>query len=78
MPSPPPLPLDALQRALGVPVTGELDAATRAAVRAFQRGHGSLMITGRLDPRTIEALRALPGLAPAPAPAEGPQNGAGP
>lgn len=36
-----------------------LSPSERAAVRAFQAGHGSLMVTGRLDPRTRAALRFM-------------------
>jgi hypothetical protein len=54
-----------IQRALGVPATGRYDAATRAAVRAFQRRSG-LTVDGIVGPKTRRALRALaPAVAPA-------------
>lgn len=47
--------VSAVQRALGVRVTGVYDARTRRAVRAFQRRHG-LEVDGVVGPRTLAAL----------------------
>jgi hypothetical protein len=44
-----------VQQKLGVPVTGENDAATRQAVVAFQRAHG-LSVDGVIGPQTLGAL----------------------
>jgi hypothetical protein len=54
--------VSAVQRALGVLVTGRYDSATRRAVLAFQRSHG-LIVDGIVGPQTRAAL----GLASAPA-----------
>jgi hypothetical protein len=45
----------AVQRALGVRVTGVYDTRTRRAVRAFQRQNG-LMVDGIVGPQTLGAL----------------------
>src|SRR3954468_22052927 len=49
------VPVSAVQRALGVRVTGVYDARTRRAVRAFQRRHG-LQVDGVVGRRTLAAL----------------------
>lgn len=48
-----------VQAKLGVPVTGENDAATHAAVLAFQRSHG-LAADGVIGPQTLGALVITP------------------
>jgi hypothetical protein len=48
-------PVSAVQRALGVRVTGVYDARTRRAVRAFQRRHG-LEVDGIVGRKTLAAL----------------------
>ena len=48
-----------VQAKLGVPVTGENDAATRAAVTAFQRAH-RLHVDGAVGPETLGALGIVP------------------
>jgi peptidoglycan hydrolase-like protein with peptidoglycan-binding domain len=52
----------AVQRALAVAVTGRYDAATRAAVRDFQRRAG-LVVDGIVGPQTRRALGAWSGAA---------------
>lgn len=47
--------VSALQAKLGVPVTGTFDAATDAAVRAFQRAH-ALVDDGKVGANTRAAL----------------------
>jgi Putative peptidoglycan binding domain len=44
-----------VQAKLGVPLTGEDDATTKAAVGAFQRAHG-LTVDGIIGPQTLGAL----------------------
>jgi peptidoglycan hydrolase-like protein with peptidoglycan-binding domain len=47
--------VSAVQRALGVRVTGVYDSRTKRAVRAFQRRHG-LEVDGIVGPKTLAAL----------------------
>jgi peptidoglycan hydrolase-like protein with peptidoglycan-binding domain len=47
--------VSAIQRALGIRVTGVYDARTKRAVRAFQRRHG-LTADGIVGPKTLAAL----------------------
>src|SRR5689334_944257 len=47
--------ISAIQRALGVRVTGVYDSRTKRAVRAFQRRHG-LQVDGVVGPKTLAAL----------------------
>jgi hypothetical protein len=54
--------VSAVQRALGIPVTGVFDPKTKVAVVSFQRRQG-LLVDGIVGPQTRGAL----GLAPAPA-----------
>jgi len=53
------------QATLGVPTDGKMTAATRAALKQFQRSKG-LKPTGELDQRTVTAL-GLDGPKPKPA-----------
>jgi hypothetical protein len=57
----------AIQRALGIPVTGSFDVGTQRAVRSFQRAHG-LAVDGIVGPITRAALGLSGGAAAASAP----------
>lgn len=50
--------VSAVQRALHVPATGVVDAATVAAVRHFQKRHPTCRVSGVMGPRTWRALLA--------------------
>ena len=56
--------VSALQAALGVRQTGSFNAATRRAVRSFQRAHG-LTVDGIVGPQTAAALGLPSSAAPA-------------
>src|SRR4051812_13059863 len=56
--------VSALQAALGVKQTGTFNAATRRAVRSFQRAHG-LTVDGIVGPQTASALGLASGAADA-------------
>jgi hypothetical protein len=50
--------IEGLQRAMGVPETGQLDAATREAVTRYKRQQGITPANGRVNPLLLKKMRA--------------------